>query len=149
MNRLVKSTIRTSVTCQRVKPHSAQQLMGDLPADRVTRGRAFSTSGLDYAGPIQVRTTKGRGHRSYKGYIALFVCFASRVIHLELVSDLTSASFICAFRRFVGRRGICQTLYSDNATSFQGADRELKEMFRRASRFYSEIASILANEGTN
>ena len=146
MNRLVKSTIRTFVTGQRVKPHSAQQLMGDLPADLVTRGRAFSTSGLDYAKPIQVHTTKGRGHRSYKRYIAVFVRFTTRPIDLELVSD---PSFICAFRRFVGRRGICQNLYSDNATSFQGADRELKEMFRRASRFYSEVASILANDGTN
>ena len=148
-NRLVKSTIRACVACQRVKPHSAQQLMGHLPAARVTRSRAFSHSGLDYAGPIQVRMAKGRGRRSYKGYIALFVCFVTRAIHLELVSDLTSASFICAYRRFVGRRGLCQNLYSDNATNFQGADKELQGMFGRASAFYKEVAPILANDGTN
>ena len=148
-NRLVKSTFRACVPCQRIKPHSAQQLMGELPADRVTRSRAFSTSGLDYAGPFQVRMSKGRGSRAYKGYIALFVCFATRAIHLELVSDLTSASFICAFRRFVGRRGICRHLYSDNATNFQGADKELRGMFKRASEFYQEVASLLANDGTD
>lgn len=92
---------------------------------------------------------KGRGNRAYKGYIALFVCFATRAIHLELVSDLTSASFISAYRRFVGRRGICQNLYSDNVTNFQGADKEVKSMFRRSSEFYKKTASLLANDGTN
>lgn len=148
--RLVKSTIRQCVTCQRVKPQSAHQLMGDLPADRVQAGRRpFSVAGLDYAGPVQVRTTKGRGHKSYKGYIAVFVCFSTRAIHLELVSDLTSASFICAYRRFVGRRGVCQRLYSDNATNFHGADNELKAMFHRASEFYHGVAALLANDGTD
>lgn len=148
-NKLVKSMIHKCVTCQRVKRQSAQQLMGDLPADRVTQKRPFSISGLDYAGPIQVRTTKGRGHKSYKGYIVVFVCFSTKAIHLELVSDLTTASFITAYRRFVGRRGICQKLFSDNATNFHGADKELKAMFQRASDFYKKVASLLANDGTD
>ncbi|XP_043494166.1 uncharacterized protein LOC122519065 [Polistes fuscatus] len=148
-NRLVKSAIRSCITCQRARPQLAHQLMGELPVDRVVGSRAFANSGLDYAGPVQVRMSKGRGNRSSKGYIALFVCFATRAIHLELVSDLTSESFIAAYRRFVGRRGICQTLYSDNATNFQGADKELRVMFNRASKFYQKVASLLANDGTN
>ena len=146
---LVKSTIHKCVTCQRIKPRPAQQLMGDLPADRVNASRPFAVSGLDYAGPIQVRTTKGRGHRSYKGYIVVFVCFSTRAIHLELVSDLTTATFISAYRRFVGRRGVCRRLYSDNATNFHGADNELQAMFQRASDFYQNVASVLANDGTD
>lgn len=105
-NRLVKSMIRTCVTCQRVKPQFAHQLMGDLPEERVTSGTPFSVAGLDYAGPIHIRTSKGRGHRSYKGYIVVFVCFSTKAIHLEAVSDLTSSSFINAYRRFVGRRRV-------------------------------------------
>nr|XP_046491130.1 uncharacterized protein LOC124223331 [Neodiprion pinetum] len=124
--------------------------MGDLPADRVqSERRPFSIAGLDYAGPVQVRTTQGRGHKSYKGYVAVFVCFSTRAIHLDLVSDLTTASFICAYRRFVGRRGVCQRLYSDNATNFHGADSEIKAMFQRASEFYQRAAALLANDGTD
>ncbi|XP_043499952.1 uncharacterized protein LOC122526659 [Polistes fuscatus] len=123
--------------------------MGELLLDRVVGSRAFANSGLDNAGPVQVRMSKGRGNRSSKGYIALFVCFATRAIHLELVSDLTSDSFIAAYRLFVGSRGICQNLYSDNATNFQGADKELRIMFIRASEFYQKVASLLANGGTN
>ncbi|XP_043506105.1 uncharacterized protein LOC122526650 [Polistes fuscatus] len=125
-NRLIKSVIRVCMPCQRAKPQLAHQLRGELPVDRVVGSRAFANSGLDYAGPVQVRMSKGRGNRSGKGYIALFVCFATRAIHLELVSDLSSESFLCAYRRFVGRRGICRNLYSDIATNFQGPIRSLR-----------------------
>ncbi|XP_043493634.1 uncharacterized protein LOC122518667 [Polistes fuscatus] len=126
--RLIKSVIRVCMPCQRAKPQLAHQLMGELPVDRVVGSRAFANSGLDYAGPVQVRMSKGRGNRSGKGYIALLVCFATRAIHLELVSDLSSESFLCAYRR---------------------ADKELKAMFRRASDFYHRVASLLANDGTS
>ncbi|XP_046434479.1 uncharacterized protein LOC124186654 [Neodiprion fabricii] len=78
MKRLVKSAIRRCVTCQRVKPQFAHQLMGDLPADRVqSERRPFSIAGFDYSDPVQVRTTQGRGYKSYKGYVAVFVCFST------------------------------------------------------------------------
>ncbi|XP_058802015.1 uncharacterized protein LOC131670431 [Phymastichus coffea] len=92
MRALIKSAIRKCVKCQRHKPRLAHQLMGNLPAERVTPARPFTTTGLDYAGPFQVRTSKGRGQRAFKGYIALFVCFATKAIHLELVSDPTTPS---------------------------------------------------------
>ncbi|XP_033212385.1 uncharacterized protein LOC117169981 [Belonocnema kinseyi] len=109
-SRLVKLEVRNCLTCQRAEPRLASQLMGNLPKDRVTPSRSFNISGLNYAGPIQVRKTKGSRHRSYKGYIALFVCFATRATHLEVVSDLTTTCFLVAFHRFIGRRGICRRL---------------------------------------
>ncbi|XP_014216959.1 uncharacterized protein LOC106645585 [Copidosoma floridanum] len=114
----------------------------------------FSTSmcpmskGLDYAGPISVRPSKIRGNCTSKGYIVLFDYFTTRAIHLKLVSDLTSAAFIAAFRRFVSRREPCKRLFSDNATTFHGADHELKDMFHRAYIFYQRAAAVLANDGT-
>ena len=72
-NHLVKSEVRNCITCQRIKPRLAQQMMGNLPATRVTPARPFSVVGLDYAGPIYIRTTKGRGNKSYKRYVVLFV----------------------------------------------------------------------------
>ena len=146
--RLDKTEIRNCVRCQRAKPRLTSQLMGDLPANCVTPARPFTYSGLDYAGPIQIRTTKGRGHHSYKGYIALLVCFTAHAVHLEAVSDLTTATFLAAYRRFVRRRGVCRYLYSDNGTTFQGAARELRRTFDAASEFYKEAATILANKGT-
>ncbi|EFN64680.1 hypothetical protein EAG_00076, partial [Camponotus floridanus] len=64
-----------------------------------------------------------------KSYISLFVCFTSKAIHLEAVSDLSSASFIAALRRFTGRRGYPQRIYCDNATNFVGSRNEICEMY--------------------
>nr|XP_034195155.1 uncharacterized protein LOC117611324 [Osmia lignaria] len=122
--------------------------MGQLPLDRTAPQRPFLVTGVDYAGPIMLRTSPGRGHKSYKGYISLFVCLTTRAIHLEVVSDLTSASFLVAIQRFVGRRGRCASMYSGNATVFHGAERELTRMFTSASVFYKETAAVLAKDGT-
>lgn len=99
-------------------------MMGSLPKHRITTNRPVLNSGVDYAGPIYTKN-KGRGKTCFKSYIALFICLATKAIHLEVVSDLTSQGFLAAFRRFVNRRGYCQNLYSDNGTNMVGAKRKL------------------------
>lgn len=119
----VRHIIHRCVRCVRERAAVPQQIMGNLSAARTTPSRPFLHSGLDYAGPFQVRTSKGRGHKSHKSYPALFVCSSTRAIHLELVSDYSSEAFLAAFRRFVSRRGLPSDLYSDNGTTFVGADK--------------------------
>ena len=63
-----------------------------------------------------------------KGYICIFVCFATKAIHIKLASDLSTECFLNALRRFCSRRGICSEIYSDNATNFVGANRKLQEL---------------------
>lgn len=63
----------------------------------------------------------GRRAKQRKAYKAIFVCMATKAIHLELVGELTSNSFIGAFRRFVARRGACTHLWSDHGRNFVGA----------------------------
>lgn len=43
--------------------------------------------GVDYAGPISSVSRQGRGCRVVKVYIAIFICFTLKAIHLELVGD--------------------------------------------------------------
>lgn len=127
----VRRILFACVTCTREKAIVPTELMGNLPESRVTRSsRPFVHCGVDYAGPILVRTTPGRGHKSTKAFIALFVCMASKAVHVELVSDYSSAAFIAAFHRFCSRRGLPTDMYSDNGTTFVGADRELATLFR-------------------
>lgn len=123
--------------------------MGQLPSARVTPARPFKTSGVDYAGPINIRTSKGRGHHSYKGYICLFVCMVTKAIHIEVVSDLTTQGFLAAFKRFVSRRGYCSDLWSDNGTNFVGASKELNKLFYlEDSGIHKELLETLALKGT-
>lgn len=116
------------VPCFRQRRHFSQQVMGNLPSQRLTPARAFLKTGVDYAGPINLKTSEIRNSKIVKGYIAVFVCLVTRAIHLEIVSDLTTEAFIAAFRRFVARRGKCQLMMSDNGSNFIGAQRELRSL---------------------
>lgn len=70
----------------------------------------------------------------------MFVCFATKAIHLEAVSDLTSSAFLAALGRFVGRRGCPQRIVCDNATNFVGARNELCEIQQAVERNARDIA---------
>ncbi|XP_029156108.1 uncharacterized protein LOC114928910 [Nylanderia fulva] len=144
---VIKQQLHRCVTCTRWRAATPQPPMGNLPRDRVTPTRPFLSTGLDYAGPIFIRTSKGRGHRSQRGYIAVFVCFWSKAIHLEVVSDYSSEAFIAALRRFVSRRGLCTDVYSDCGTTFVGADRTLRELFKASSSEGHHIARAANNQG--
>ncbi|XP_070521820.1 uncharacterized protein [Cardiocondyla obscurior] len=135
---LIKKMLRNCTKCKRFQTTSLTQQMGDLPFHRVNFERPFSISGVDYAGPLQIRRNPGRGHSANKGYIALFICLATKAVHLEAVGDLSTEAFLGAYRRFAGRRGICRNLYSDNGTNFKVADVELRKMFEESSEFFRE-----------
>ncbi|XP_057339417.1 uncharacterized protein LOC130676927 [Microplitis mediator] len=87
--------------------------MRQLPSARVRPSKAFLHMGIDYAGPVTLKTFQGRGAKTYKGWIAVFVCLATSAIHIEIVTDYSTDAFVAAFRRFTSRRGACSTLYSD------------------------------------
>lgn len=144
----VRSYILKCVTCARYRAQRAQQLMGQLPASRVTPVRPFHTTGVDYAGPFLLKTFQGRGAKTYKSWIAVFVCFVSSAIHLEVVTDYSTEAFLKAYRRFVSRRGVSSVLYSDCGTNFQGANKFLKQLFRSGFQENAQLVHSLARDGT-
>jgi hypothetical protein len=132
---IVKTVINRCVVCTRERAATPTQLMGNLPTVRVTPpARAFLHCGIDYAGPISIRSMSGRGVKSRKAYIAVFICMATRAIHLELVESYATSAFLGAYSRFCSRRGLPNSMYSDNGTTFAGTDRELTLAFRAALR---------------
>ena len=108
------------LTCYRMKPRLQQQFMAQLPASRIKAARLFTTTGVDYFGPVYIRQGYRRG--TTKAYVAVFVCFCTKAVYSELVSDLSTAKFIQALRRFTARKGKCHDIYSDNGTNFVGAE---------------------------
>lgn len=136
---IARSVTARCITCIWAKPKFECPLMGVLPRQRVQSSRPFLVTGVDFAGPIVIRSGIRRVSGK-KAWIAVFVCFSTRAIHLEAVEDLTSGAFIAALRRLMARRGKCTKVYSDNGTNFIGAQREL-------ATYISRIDSKLANEG--
>lgn len=129
----LKQYTRKCIECVRNKPLTEDQLMGDLPAERVCPGHAFEVTGVDYAGPFSMKYIERNGEEitRVKAWVALFVCMKTRAVHLEIVEDLTSSAFIACYERFVARRGSCYKMYSDNGTSFVGAEREIARAYKK------------------
>jgi hypothetical protein len=141
---LVRKTVYDCVTCARFKGQTLSPIMGNLPSSRLDSGYPFIRTGVDYAGPILVLNRKGRGARLTKSYICLFVCFLTRAIHLELVSGLSTEDYILCLKRFISRRGKPDSIYSDNAKNFVGAEKQLSVFLENKSQ---EIIDFAANDG--
>ena len=121
----VRQVTHNCKRCRRQHSKACGQKMGILPMERVQISLAFTYVGVDFAGPLFARTRKD----IQKVYICLFTCASSRMIHLELMNSLSTDDFLQAFRRLVNRRGLCQSLQSDNAKTFKADDRTLQKLF--------------------
>lgn len=113
---MVHEVVTRRSVCVRLIVKAPQPLMADLPAARVQKCRPFSKVGVDYADPLQMRELSQRKPRTFKVYIAVFVCFFVKTVHLEVVSELSTEAFLAAFDRFVGRRGLPCEIFLDCET---------------------------------
>nr|CAH7732585.1 unnamed protein product [Callosobruchus chinensis] len=125
----VRRAINKCLTCFRIKPNLLIRKMADLPAERVTQNRPFVVVGMDFAGPFSIKDGRLRNRAIIKAYLCIFICFSTKAVHLEAVTDLSTDSFLNALNRFVARRGLPNVLYSDNATNFVGAHRKLSKVY--------------------
>ncbi|XP_062534520.1 uncharacterized protein LOC134203653 [Armigeres subalbatus] len=123
---VAREVVHQCIKCFRTKPTTMQQFMGELPSPRVSVSRPFMKTGVDYFGPVYIRSAPRRA--AVKAYVSVFVCFCTKAIHLELVSDLSTDRFLQALQRFVSRRGRASDIYSDNGTNFVGARNKLTEL---------------------
>ncbi|XP_055590649.1 uncharacterized protein LOC129742731 [Uranotaenia lowii] len=127
---LAKTIVHRCTICFRARPKLVEQFMAELPKERITATRPFTVTGVDYWGPILLKHPHRRASPT-KAFVAVFVCFCTKAVHIELVFDLTTAKFIQALRRFVSRRGPPSDIFSDNGRNFLGAKNELKRLIRQ------------------
>jgi hypothetical protein len=116
--------------CFKLKAAASQQLMGQLPMAQVTVTLPLLNTGTDYVGPFEIKSGNTGSKTTTKCYVALFICMATKAIHLELVSSLTYEAFIGTLKCFIARRGLIEHLYSDNGSNFVETNRELKTFFK-------------------
>ncbi|XP_069109978.1 uncharacterized protein [Argopecten irradians] len=126
VKRLVSFVIHHCVKCRKLRGKHSQQKMADLPVDRVTPSPPFTFVGVDVFGPwtIVTRRTRG-GSASSKRWAVLFTCLSSRAVHIELLEEMSSSSFINSVRRFYAIRGKVAEFRSDRGTNFVGAISDL------------------------
>ena len=125
----VRGVLHKCVTCRRFegRPHYPPA-SPPLPAFRVKEAPAFTHTGVDYAGPLFIKSDNAS--RESKVWICLYTCCIVRAIHLEVVPDLTAQSFIRCFKRFSARRGFPTRMVSDNGTTFKAASKMLRNIVK-------------------
>ncbi|XP_068206223.1 uncharacterized protein [Palaemon carinicauda] len=122
----VRRVMSRCVRCRRAHGKVIEQLMADLPPDRVESGKPpFYRTGVDLFGPFFVK----RGRAQMKHWGVIFTCLNTRAIHLEVASNLTSDSFISVFRRFLARRGQVKTVICDCGTNTVGSRKVLDSSY--------------------
>ncbi|GFV68112.1 integrase catalytic domain-containing protein [Trichonephila clavipes] len=123
--------------------------MCNLPKERVRENFPFDCSGIDFIGPFWIKSNKQRKSSLYKIYVSIFVCFVTKAVHFELVSDLTTETFIASLKRFIARRGRPSLIFSDNGKTFIGANAELKRLYKLVINPDPELAGFLVDENIN
>nr|CAH7719124.1 unnamed protein product [Callosobruchus chinensis] len=141
---LIRKTVHNCVRCFRNKPTTTEYLMADLPRHRVTPARPFLYAGIDFCGPFSIKDRKHRNYKLSKAYVCLFKCFTTMAIHLEVATELSCESFLACLYRFFARRGKSSHLFTDNATNFVAANKELKLFLAQNCHRFNES---LSNDG--
>ena len=95
-----------------------------LPLFRVDKAPPFTYTGVDFAGPLYLKGAS----TSPKVWICLFTCCVTRAVHLDLVQDLSTSSFIRCLKKFVARRGLPTRIVSDNGKTFKSAAKVLRSI---------------------
>ncbi|KAK6751740.1 hypothetical protein RB195_003264 [Necator americanus] len=88
--------------------------MEDLPDRRVQRTQPLEHVGIDYFGPLTVKERD----ETVKAYGIIMTCTVTRLLRLELVSDMTTANLLNALRRFFAKRGVPTSITLDNGPYF-------------------------------
>ena len=111
---------RRCVICRHVteKPHP--QLLFQLPADRLKPAPVFDKVGVDYAGPILVKSGYVLKPIITKAYVCVFVSFMMKAVHLKSVSNFTLEAFIATLSRFFARQDKPSMVWSYHGTNFVG-----------------------------
>ena len=100
---LVLSWVNQCVICRKAAARVDHQLMGQLPPSRINVNFIFFHTGIDFAGPYFIKYSYTRKPVIVKAYLAVFVCFCTNAVHLEVVGDLTTEAFVAALKRFTSR----------------------------------------------
>ena len=114
---LVKGTIRNCVKCRRLNAKPKEQVMGQLPRERLRAYHpAFTLTGVDLFRSLTVKW--GRG--TVKRWGCLFTCLTTCAVYLEVTPSLEADDFIMILLQFISRRGPPQEIWSDRGTNYIG-----------------------------
>ena len=127
IHNMIKSIRYNCVTCKKLDNKPNQQIMGQLPHERLKPSPPWHNTAIDLFGPFKIRD-EVKKRSTGKCYGVLFNCMSTRAVHVDLAPDYSSEKFLLVLRRFVAVRGYPAKLYSDNGPQLVAANHELQQM---------------------
>tara|TARA_B110001454_G_scaffold196478_1_gene199376 strand:- start:542 stop:6220 length:5679 start_codon:yes stop_codon:yes gene_type:complete len=127
LRNLVRSIRHRCVKCRKLDKRIEQQTMGMIPEERLAPMPAWTYVSLDLFGPFQIRGETNRRSRS-KGYGIIVNCLLSRAVHVDIVTDYGTDTFLMALRRFMSLRGKPAKIWSDRGSQLVKANKEMMEV---------------------
>lgn len=106
---LARSTLHKYLTCFKFHSKFLNQIMAPLPKKRTIIQHPFNCTGVDFCGPINVRSGIRRVI-PVNAYLSVFFCFSKQAILLELVHGLATDTFLAALKWFIACRGHCSDI---------------------------------------
>ena len=136
---LVRSIIHSCIVCRRFEGRPiCVPPQPPLPEFRVREAPSFMYTTVDFAGPLYLHGKEVNS--GTKVWICLFTCCVSLAIHLELVLDMATTTFIRCIKRFAARQGLPRSF---NAKTFKSAAKVLKTICDHPDvRSYLSLAGI-------
>ena len=111
-------------------PKRLYQEMSDLPIERIPLTlHSHEYIALDYLGPwFFYENPKAKGRKCYG---LIITCLVTRHVHVELVKSCSTDAFFLGLRAYVALYGTFQKCFSDNATYFKQANKEIKKLLKK------------------
>uniref|UniRef100_A0A8R1IX11 Integrase catalytic domain-containing protein n=1 Tax=Caenorhabditis japonica TaxID=281687 RepID=A0A8R1IX11_CAEJA len=132
--------------CYKCKKQSGQpfqyQYSKNLPECRTTPATPFRHVGLDYFGPIRYTNVL---NKSAKTWVLLVTCLVTRAVHLELVTDNSTITYLLALKRYFGRRGVPKSILCDNAPGFILGNKMVNDDIRNNIHSSETLTTFLAS----
>ena len=96
-------------------------IVNDLLELRVVGGQAYKVADVDLCRSVYTKVPP-KSKEMTKNYISITTCTASRMLHLRIWRDQSTAASLRSQRRFIARQEIPKLIVSDNGKTFKGRD---------------------------
>ena len=125
---LLRKIISDCALCKKLRQRPCEQMMADLPTDRLAETKPFENVGADVFGPFHIHDglNTRRTNATKKIWVVIFVCLPSRAVHLKPLFGMDTSSFRNALARFISMRGPVKIIRSDQGTNFVSSKRQLE-----------------------
>uniref|UniRef100_A0A8R1EGV9 Integrase catalytic domain-containing protein n=1 Tax=Caenorhabditis japonica TaxID=281687 RepID=A0A8R1EGV9_CAEJA len=139
---VIRKITQRCYRCRKQTGHAFQYPYSKiLPTCRTIPASPFSHVGLDYFGPILYTNSRGK---SNKTWVMLITCLVTRAVHLELVPDNSTITYLMAMKRYFGRRGVPKSILCDNAPAFKLGNKMINDEIRNSHHESQTLTTFLA-----